>query len=77
MSEGRRMKQNKNEHSAWLSMVVACKALGLLCGCFASSGTGNLQHVEGKMDSFKYQEIWHAVSEESEAWASLDLPTGQ
>jgi len=55
-------------------MAMACEALGLLCGCF---GTGNLQHVEGKMDSFKYQEIWHAVSEESEAWASLDLPTGQ
>jgi len=41
-----------------LSMVV-------LWGCFASSGTGNLQHVEGKMDSLKYQEIQekcHAVS---------------
>jgi len=25
--------------------------------CFASSGTGNLQRVEGKMDSLKYQEI--------------------
>lgn len=26
-------------------------------GCFASSSTGNLQHVEGKVDSVKYQEI--------------------
>ncbi len=26
-------------------------------GCFASSGTGNLQPVEGKMDSIKYQEL--------------------
>ncbi|XP_062279112.1 meprin A subunit beta-like [Scomber scombrus] len=29
----------------------------MLWGCFASSGTGNLQRVEGKMDSIKYQEI--------------------
>ena len=29
----------------------------MLWGCFASSGTGNLQRVEGKMDSLKYQEI--------------------
>jgi len=29
----------------------------MLCGCFASSGTGNLQRVEGKMDSLKYQKI--------------------
>ena len=29
----------------------------MLWGCFTSSGTGNLQHVEGKMDAVKYQEI--------------------
>ena len=29
----------------------------LLWGCFASSGTGRLQRVEGKMDSIMYQEI--------------------
>jgi len=28
----------------------------VLWGCFASC-TGNMQHVEGKMDSWKYQEI--------------------
>ena len=49
-----------------------------LRGCFSSSGTGNLQRVEGKMDSIidpgrKHQ----ALCEEAESWASLDLPTGQ
>ncbi|XP_061074143.1 extracellular calcium-sensing receptor-like [Conger conger] len=29
----------------------------MLWGCFAASGTGNLQRVEGTMDSVKYQEI--------------------
>ena len=29
----------------------------MLWDCFASSGTGNLHRVEGKMDSIKYQEI--------------------
>jgi len=29
----------------------------MLWGWFASSGTGNLQPVEGKMDLLKYQEI--------------------
>jgi len=28
----------------------------MLWGCFASSGTGNLQCVKGKKDSLKYQE---------------------
>jgi len=45
----------------------------MLCGCFASSGTGNLQCVEGEMNLLRYQEIF---SVEAEAWASLDLPTG-
>lgn len=29
----------------------------MLQGCFSSSCTGNLQHVEGKMNKLKYQEI--------------------
>jgi len=29
----------------------------MLCGCFASYGTGTLHCVEGKMDSLKYQEV--------------------
>jgi len=29
----------------------------MLSGCFASPGSENLQHVESKMDSLKYQEI--------------------
>jgi len=29
----------------------------MLCGCFASSVTGNLQRVEGKIDSLKYKGI--------------------
>jgi len=29
----------------------------MLWGSFESSGTGNRQYVEGKMDSMKYQEI--------------------
>jgi len=31
--------------------------VSLLCGCSASSSTGNDQRMEGKMDSLKYQEI--------------------
>lgn len=31
--------------------------LVILWGCFASSCTGNLQCVEGKMDSFTYHDI--------------------
>lgn len=29
----------------------------MLWGCFASSSTGNLQRLEGKMDSVQYQQI--------------------
>ena len=47
----------------------------MLCGCFASSGTGNLRHVESKMDSIK--RTCHAICEEAEAWMSLDFPTRQ
>ena len=53
----------------------------MLWGCFISSGTGDLQRMEGKMDSIKYQEILgekcHALCEEAKALATLDLPTGQ
>jgi len=46
-------------------------SLVMLWGYFASSGTGNLQGVEGKMDLLKYQEIYwrkqHDISEEAEA----------
>ena len=29
----------------------------MLWGCFASTGTGNLQRIEGIMDSVRYQDI--------------------
>lgn len=38
----------------------------MLWGCFASSGTGNLQRVEGKMDSIKYQESLQEILMPSE-----------
>ena len=50
-----------------LPTIKPAGGLAMLWGCFASSGTGNLQHVEGKMDSLKYQEIiGENVCEENE-----------
>jgi len=37
----------------WLFLQLSLVVLVMLWGCFASSGTGNLQCVEGKMDSLK------------------------
>lgn len=53
----------------------------MLWGCFASTGTGNLQHVEGKVDSVKNQEILGGpiICEEAEAWTlqqDLKVPQG-
>jgi len=36
--------------------IHGCSSV-MLCGCSASSGTGYMQCVEGKMDSLKYFEI--------------------
>ena len=52
--------KRKNEAYAEKNTLPTVKHGGgsvMLWGCFASSGTGNLQRVEGKMDSIKYQEI--------------------
>jgi len=50
MSGGRRMKHMLKRTPP----TVKHGGLVILWGCFASSGTGNLQRVEGKMDSLKY-----------------------
>ncbi len=40
-----------------MSTVKHGGGLVMLWGCFACSATGNLQCVDSKMDSLKYQEI--------------------
>ncbi len=52
--------RRKNEAYAEKNTLPTVKhggGLVMLWGCFASSGTGNLRCVEGKMDSIKHQEI--------------------
>ena len=55
MSGGGGMKHDA-EKSALPTVKRGSGSVMLWC-CFASSGTGNLQRVEGKMDSINYQEI--------------------
>ena len=73
--------RKKNEAYAKKNILPRVKHDGgslMLWSCFASSGTGKLKRVEGKIDSVKYRlKKRHAVCDEAEAWASLDLPTGQ
>src|SRR4029434_5710554 len=52
--------RKKNEAYAEKNTLPTVKNGGgsvVLWGCFAASGTGNLQRAEGTMDSVKYQEI--------------------
>ena len=52
--------RKKNEAYAEKNTLPTVKHGGgsvMLWGCFASSGTGKLYRVEGKMNSIKYQEI--------------------
>ena len=52
--------RKKNEAYAEKNTLPRMKHGGgsvMFWGCFAASGTGNLQRVEGTMDSVKYQEI--------------------
>ncbi|XP_070703495.1 chromobox protein homolog 1a [Pempheris klunzingeri] len=54
------MNQRKNEAYAEKNILPTVKHGGgsvMLWSCFASSGIGNLQGLEGKMDSVKYKEI--------------------
>lgn len=52
--------EGNNEAYAEKNTLPTVKCAGgllMLCGCFVSSGTGNLQSLEGNMDSLRYQEI--------------------
>lgn len=52
--------RKKSEACAEKNTLLTLKhggGLVMLWRCFASSGTGNLQCLDGKMDSIKYQEI--------------------
>lgn len=52
--------RRKNEAYAEKNNLLTVKhggGLVMLWGCSASSGTGKLQRVEGKMDLLKYREI--------------------
>lgn len=52
----------------------------MLVGCFATSGAGNLQHVEmpnGSNEvSGNHRNKYQAFCKEAETWMSVDLPTG-
>lgn len=76
--------RKKNEAYAEKNTLPTVKHGGgsvMLWGCFASSGTGNLQRVAGKMDSIKYQEILGENVLPSvrklKLGRHLDLPAGQ
>ncbi len=61
----RYIRGKKNEAYTEKNTLPAVKHGGgsvMLWGCFASSGTGNLQRVKGKIDSIKYQEILEGTS---------------
>lgn len=50
-------KKEENTENNSLPKVKLCGGIVMFWGCFASSGTENLQCVEGKTDSFKYKGI--------------------
>lgn len=75
--------RRKNEAYAEKNNLLTVKhggGLVMLWGCFASSE--NLEGTSGRQDGFievsgNPGRKRHAVCEEAEAWATLDLPTGQ
>lgn len=60
MVDHRYVRRRENKEQTEKTTLLTVKPGGgpvMLQGCFASSGTGNLKHEEGKMDVIKHQEI--------------------
>ncbi|MEQ2243444.1 hypothetical protein ILYODFUR_007162 [Ilyodon furcidens] len=57
-SHGSRGKQQHTQHTKTSTMTHGSDS-GISQGCFASPGTGNLQHWEDNIGSIKYQEMVH------------------